>query len=342
MISPRRLTEARRSALRVLYLAPHAPAPGAPPPPAIHPDFGVQPAYHYEIWDLLRNGLGLDVESRSDLGALPQAFEDRNYVFTLYNIAPFRNSEVYVSSLASAAGIACLGSPPNIRALIEDKWLTKLTAQALGLPTPAGMVFRAGDPVRTPSFDGPYIAKPRFGAASMGIDDASAHADFNVLAARVAALGASTDECLVEQCIGDFDVTVPILIGDDGPEALPPARQGTDHPYGIFTHRHKRKLISGLVREFPPDAPWLTPIVEDALRIAKAVQPYDYLRCDFRFGAEGHALLECNNVCSIGSEMAFAQSAAKAGIALDALVEHILVTSLDRQWGAGADAPPQR
>ena len=47
-------------------------------------------------------------------------------------------------------------------------------------------------------------------------------------------------------------------------------------------------------------------------------------------------------VCSIGSEMAFAQSAARAGIALDALVEHILATSLDRQWGAGTDAPPGR
>ena len=342
MISPRRLTAARRSALRVLYLAPHAPVPGAPPPPAIHPDFGVQPAYQYEIWDVLRNGLGLDVESRSDLRALPQALEDRNYVFTLYNIAPFRNSEVYVSALASAAGIACLGSPPNIRALIEDKWLTKLAAQALGLPTPKGMIFTAGDPVRTPSFDGPYIAKPRFGAASMGIDDASAHADFDRLADRVATLGASTDECLVEQVLGNFDVTVPILIGDDGPAALPPARQATNHPYGIFTHRHKRKLISGLVREFPPDAPWLGPIVEDALRIARAVQPYDYLRCDFRFGPEGHALLECNIACSIGSEMAFAQSAARAGIALDALVEHILATSLDRQWGAGTDAPPGR
>ena len=342
MISPRRLTEARRSALRVLYLATHAPVPGAPPPLAIHPEFGVQPAYHYEIWDLLRNGLGLDVECRSDLRALPQALEDRNYLFTLYSIAPFRNSKAYVSALASAAGIACLGSPPNVRALFDDKWLTKLIAQALGLRTPEGMVFTAGEPVRTPAFDGPYIAKPRFGAASLGIDDDSAHADFDSLADRVAALGASTDECLVEQVVGDFDVTVPILIGDDGPAALPPASQATDHPYGIFTHRHKRKLISGLVREFPPDAPWLRPIVEDALRVAQTVQPYDYLRCDFRFGPEGHVLLECNVACSIGSEMAFARSAARAGIALDALVEHILATSLDRQWGVGADAPPGR
>ena len=100
MISLRRLSSARRTALRVLYLAPHAPAPGAAPPPAVHPEFGVQAAYQYEIWDLLSNGLNLDVESRSDLGVLPQAFKGRNYVFTIYNIAPFRNSEVYVSALA--------------------------------------------------------------------------------------------------------------------------------------------------------------------------------------------------------------------------------------------------
>ena len=255
MISLRRLGCARRAALRVLYLAPHAPAPGAAPPPAVHPEFGVQAAYQYEIWDLLCNGLGLDVESRSDLAVLPQAFDGRNYVFTIYNIAPFRNSEVYVSALAAAAGIACLGAPPNVRALIEDKWLTKLTAQALGLPTPPGTVFSPGVPVRAPAFDGPYIAKPRFGAASMGIDSHSAHADFDVLAARVAALETSTDECLVEQVIGDCDVTVPILIGDDGPVALPPARQTIDSAYGIFTHCHKRRLIPGLTRDFPDNEP---------------------------------------------------------------------------------------
>ena len=342
MIPLRRLSSARRVALRVLYLAPHAPAPGVAPPPAIHPEFGVQAAYQYEIWDLIRNGLGLDVESRSDLAELPEAFEGRNYVFTIYNIAPFRNSEVYVSVLAAAAGIACLGAPPNIRALIEDKWLTKLAAQALGLPTPSGTVFSPGVPVRTPAFDGPYIAKPRFGAASMGIDSHSAHADFDVLAARVAELETSTDECLVEQVFGDCDVTVPILVGDDGPVALPPARQTIDSAYGIFTHRHKRRLIPGLERDFPDDESWLAPIVEDALRFVRAMTPFDYIRCDFRFGPAGHALLECNLACSIGSEMAFAQSAATVGIPLDALVEHILATSLDRQWGVGVDAPPAR
>ena len=339
MISLKRLDRARRAALRVLYLAPHAPTPEMAPPPAIHPEFGVQPAYQYEVWDMLRNGLGLDVESRSSLDALPNAFEGRNFIFSLFNIASFRNSEVYVSALAGAAGIACLGAPANIRALAEDKWLTKLSARALGLPTPAGAVFSSGVPVRRPPFDGPYIAKPRFGAASMGIDAYSAHADFDALACRVAELETSTDECLVEHVFGDCDVTVSILIGEDGPVALPPARQSVDGPFGIFTHRHKRKLIPGLVRDFPADEPWIEPIVEDALRFARAVMPFDYLRCDFRYGPEGHALLECNVACSIGKEMAFAQSAAKAGIAFEALVEHIVVTSLDRQWGPGAGPP---
>lgn len=339
MISLKRLDDARRAALRVLYLAPHAPTPETEPPPPLHPEFGVQPAYQYEVWDMLRNGLGLDVESRSSLDALPEAFEGRNYVFTLFNIAPFRNSEVYVSSLSAAADIACLGAPANIRALAEDKWLTKLSAQALGLPTPAGAVFGPGAPVRRPPFDGPYIAKPRFGAASMGVDTSSAQADFDALAARVAELETSTDECLVEHVFGECDVTVPVLIGDEGPVALPPARQSVDSPFGIFTHRHKRKLIPGLVREFPENEAWLEPIVEDALRFARAVMPYDYLRCDFRHGPEGHALLECNIACSIGREMAFAQSAEKAGISFAELVEHILATSLDRQWGPGAPPP---
>ena len=342
MIALKRLDDKRRAALKILYLAPHAPTPDAPKPPDIHPDYGVQPAYQYEIWDVLRNGLGLDVDSSSDLGVVPAAFEGRNYVFSLYNIAPFRNSEIYVSALASKAGIACLGAPANIRALAEDKWLSKLAAQALGLPTPAGKVFARNGPAQKPDFEGPYVAKPRFGAASTGIDASSAQEDFSALEARVAALGAGIDECLVEQVFGDFDVTVPILVGEDGPMALPPATQTSDSPYGLFTHRQKRKLEPGLVREFPGDEPWLRPVVEDALRFARAVEPYDYLRCDFRFGPGGHAFLEFNLACSIGSAMAFAQCAARAGISSEALVEHILVTSLDRQWGQDAAGPPPR
>ncbi len=342
MIALKRLDDKRRATLKILYLAPHAPSHDAPRPPAIHPDYGVQPAYQYEIWDVLRNGLGLDVDSRSDLGAVPGAFEGRNYVFSLYNIAPFRNSEIYVSALAGKAGIACLGAPANIRALAEDKWLSKLAARALGLPVPEGKVFGRGVPMQRPDFDGPYVAKPRFGAASTGIDAGSAQADFGALAARVAALGTSIDECLVEQVFGTFDVTVPILVGDDGPVALPPATQTSDRPYGLFTHRQKRKLEPGLTRRFPSEEPWLAPIIADALRFARAVEPFDYLRCDFRFGPAGHAFLEFNLACSIGSAMAFAQCAARAGISSEALVEHILVASLDRQWGQGAAELPPR
>ncbi len=342
MIALKQLDDKRRAALRILYLAPHAPSPDTPRPPDIHPDYGVQPAYQYEIWDVLRNDLGLDVDSSSDLAALPDAFKGRNYIFSLYNIAPFRNSEIYVSALAARAGLACLGAPPNIRALAEDKWLSKLAAKALGLPVPEGKVFGQADPVQRPDFDGPYVAKPRFGAASTGIDAGSAQEEFGALAERVAALGASIDECLVERIFGDFDVTVPILIGESGPVALPPATQTSDSPFGLFTHRQKRKLEPGLTRKFPGYEPWLAPVIEDALRFARAIEPYDYLRCDFRFGAQGHAFLEFNLACSIGSAMAFAQCAAQAGISSEALVEHILATSLDRQWGQGAVEPPPR
>jgi len=294
------------------------------------------------MWDILRNGLSLDVDSRSDLGSIPQAFQGRNYVFSLYNIAPFRNSEIYVSSLAARAGIASLGAPPNIRALAEDKWLSKLAAQAIGIQTPKGAVFGPGDPVERPAFDGPYIAKPRFGAASTGIDTESAQADFSALTDRVAALGTGIDECLVEQVFGTFDVTVPILVGDDGPVALPAATQTANSPYGVFTHRQKRKIDPGLTREFSESNSWLEPVIEDTLRFARIAAPYDYIRCDFRIGSEGHAFLEFNVACSIGSAMAFAQSAATVGISTEALVEHILATSLDRQWGHGVSEPPPR
>ncbi len=334
------LDQARRTNLRILFLAPHAPVNGAAPPPAIDPVFGVQPAYHREIHDLLRDALGLDLVSRNSLDGLDEALDRANFVFSLYNIAPFRNSEVHVASLAAKAGIACLGAPPNIRALAEDKWISKLSARALGIPCPPGQPYGDGHDVLPPAFPGPYIAKPRFGAASAEIDEMSVHDRFEPLRGRVAALSNAPDSCLVEQVAGAFDVTVPVLPGPEGPFALPVACQKAAGPSGVFTHRQKRRLEPGLVREFPGDAPWTRPIIRDALRFARAVQPWDYLRCDFRAGPDGHAFLECNVACSIGSAMAFAQCAEQAGIALESLVEHIIAASLDRQWGPGEDRPP--
>ena len=341
LIPIRPLDRRRRDILRILYLAPHAPRPGAAPPPPIHPDFGVQPAYHHEIHDVLVSGLGLDVTSTDSLADLDRSLAGRNYIFSLYNIAPFRNSEVHVSTLAAAAGIACLGAPPNVRALLEDKWFSKLTARALGIPCPHGQPFGDGIPGEPPAFPGPYIVKPRFGAASRDIAEESAAEEFAPLRARISQLASRPDGCLVEAIAGQFDITVPLLIGPRGPLALPPARQEAAGRWGIMTHRQKRRIEPGLVREFPQAEPWLAPIVADAVRFANAVRPWDYLRCDFRFGEDGHTFLECNAGCSLGSAMAFAQSAATVGISLEALVGHIIATSLDRQWGAGSSTPPK-
>lgn len=38
---------------------------------------------------------------------------------------PFRNSEIFISSVAEYYKIAYLGARPNIRALAEDKHLSK-------------------------------------------------------------------------------------------------------------------------------------------------------------------------------------------------------------------------
>lgn len=332
-----RLDESRRRGLKVLYLAPHAPDRDAPPPPATDPRFGVQPAYHHELFTLLRDGLGLDVEPCADLDLFQRRVRDFDYVFTLYNIAPFRNSEIFVSAVCAYHGVACLGAPPNVRALAEDKWYTKWLAAGLGIPVPRGAVY--GDRAaleRAPDFPGPYIAKPRFGAASTGITRDSAQRDFAALRPVAAELVGDGEECLVEEVAGSFDVTVPIL-GGRTLTPLPVARHVTDSPFGLFTHRQKRKLDPGLRREIVAaggaDAPWFDGVRRDALTLAECLRPFDYIRCDFRVSEDGARwwLLECNLGCSIGSQMAFAQCAARAGISAAALVEHILVTSLDRQ-----------
>lgn len=330
------LTDREIERLNVLYLAPYAPEKGAVEPPPMHPEVGVAPRYNYELYTILRQ-LGLRVDPYRDLcGNLSRftaVLRRYNFVFTIYNRAPFRNSEIFVSSVCEYMGIPYLGAPPNIRALAEDKWLTRRLAQTLDIPVSPGAVYDAADDARQPpDFDGPYIVKPRFGAASQDITAASVGETWTAVMPQLRRLLNSGEEAVAERCVTGTDVTVPVL-GGDPPLVLPPAEEISGLPHGIATFRQKRLIDKGRRRIILSDEEISRRAVEYARRLAAEVEPFDYLRVDFRLDAKRGMLylLEFNLGCNLGSHAAIALSAANAGYAHASVIHHIIAHSIRRR-----------
>ncbi|WNG17556.1 hypothetical protein [Cystobacter fuscus] len=326
-----KLTDAQRESLNVLFLAQYAPEPGSLRP-EMHPEHGVLPRYNHELFHVLA-GLGLRCTPCRELETLVRSARGHNYVFTLLNRAPFRNSEVFTSAVCEWLGVPYLGAPPNVRALAEDKHHTKLMARSLGIPTAPWIVCPADGPLPSaPGFPGPWFVKPRFGAASVGISQDCIQETEAGLHARLRAFQDEGQACLVETFIPGVDFTVPVLGGAE-PILLGVAEEISAIPQGIVTHRQKRLLDGGRERRLLAPGPLAEQLREQSSRLCAAVKEFDYLRIDFRLHRETGELflLEFNIGCNLGSHAAVMFTARQAGFEQQEVVEHILRHSLDRQ-----------
>jgi len=326
-----RLTDAQIASANILFLARFAPPPASEPPPP-HPDHGIFPRYNYELYQTLCS-LGLRVTPCDDLAKFLATASSYNYVFTIYNRAPLRNCEVFVPTLCEYFHLPYLGAPPNIRALAEDKYLTKILAASVGIPVAPGRVYRDLDETRqAPDFAGPYFVKPRFGASSEEVSADSVQPNWDNTRARVIDLIERGKECLVERCIAGTDVTVPVL-GGHPPIVLPCGQEISELLYGVATYRQKRLLEAGRSRRLLDDSTLCTQLADYSRTLCEQVRPFDYLRVDFRLEAESQKpyLLEFNVACNLGSHAAIAQAAEHIGIGYPDLIGHVLGYSLQRQ-----------
>ena len=325
-----RIESRHRDRLNILFLAKYA-QDWHEPPPVIHPRYGRELYTKFEVLSALRN-LVRSVEPCASLDAFEQRMrgDAPDYIFQIYNREAVRNPEILVSALCARTGVPYLGSPPNVRAMSEDKWITKLMAKAAGLAVPEGMVaVEERDLDHPPDFAGPYFVKPRFGAKSEMVDEGSICDDWPETRARAAAILSSGEEALIESLAQGLDVTVPIL---GGPVALHPVAMHSVLREGISTERLKRHLEPGLRAEPLDDPPLAAKLKQAALAFTRLVQPCDYLRVDFRAAPDGSfRLLEFNLTCNLATTRAMNLGAGASGIAYEAMIEHFLCYSLQRQ-----------
>lgn len=329
-VSPRILRSNAFEKPRILFIAEYAPDEFFPVAKSFSGDGGY-PEYHFAIWEALVD-LGYSVRSSNHPTSALFLGRDIDFVFSLYNRMPINNSEVLISAFCEYVRVPYLGAPPNIRALAEDKWLSKLAAKTLGIPTVDGVPYRRDTLEQAPPFPGPYFVKNRFGAASEGIT-ADSLQDTWMGAKRIAAnLMDQGMSVLVEQYAPGVDVTVPILGGD------PPIMLGIVHP-------RSNKTGSILTEDLKMDDPLgyrmydagskTDDFFSDVIALWGAAGPMDYLRMDYRYDefTGQRKFLEFNLCCYLGYSGAICLAGREHGLSQSDILGHAVEFGLRRQAG---------
>lgn len=327
---PRLRTPTSAERTRILYLARFAPDDPVyeQKPEATASGYS---EYHFNLFKELR-GLGYDVKSASKPYAAWMAGGNVDFVFSLLNRMPMRNPELHVPSICEYHRLPYLGAPPNIRALAEDKFLSKLAFQSLGLPVAPGRAYALGAPLNAPGFAGPYFVKDRFGAASEGITLDSLQDSWDGAARAITRLHTQGREALVEQYCPGIDVTVPV-IGHDPYLLLGHVSPQSDKPGHILTE--DLKLDDHLGNRLVDVGDSAPAMAEDVDALWHALGPIDYFRVDYRWDPETgqRRVLEINICCYFGRQGALAMAAGQWGYSRRDLLAHVVEYSMARQKG---------
>ncbi len=314
---------------KVLFLAHYAPqSKNDKVPNGIYDE--IYAIYHHKIYKEL-SVIFPNLISSNNVSLLLNPSLDVDYIFSLYNRMPFRNSEIFVSSVAEYLKIPYLGATPNIRALAEDKHLAKILARYLKVPTPAWKTYSVCDKICEPDFAPPYFVKPRFGAASEYINEDSICNTWKQAYIQIQMLFQHNIDVILEQQIKGVYHTSPVLNNFNFPLLLPCVSQHSTRLGGVVTHGQKRKIESGLTREITNDRVLNKTIHQYSQLLFDQIQPLDYTRFDYIVDDTGVPyFLEFNVCCNLGEHSTISQSAKSVGISYTELIENITYSSLYR------------
>lgn len=319
------------SSLRIAFIAKYAPPLGSTHPVSATREDVVYSKYHYDVYSILKHYFPRLITG-TDATYILKHHNQIDYVFSLLNRSPYRNSEIFISALAEYFGIPYLGSRPNIRALAEDKHLAKTMAEHCGIATAHWITADVGERLQhIPPFTGPYFVKPRFGASSKFIDEASICPAWADARERIAYLHLHGVDAIIEEFVPGIFYSSPVIVRNRAVVVLPPVREESTLRGNVVTYRQKRKIDTGLTRTVETDLSIVKEITKASQAIAQFIRPFDYTRIDYMVGDYGLKFLEFNICCNLGVQSAFALSAQAAGVSYEDLIISILNESLSRQ-----------
>lgn len=296
----------------------------------VSPEDKIYLDYHQDIYNILKT---------TNYNIIPcNSFEDLlvckniDYIFTLYNKANFRNSEIFVSEFAEFMKIPYLGARPNIRAISEDKCCAKMMVEHLNINTPLWVKFDCGEEVTFEmiGFKPPYFVKPRFGGSSRFISLSSIAYTFEQLQEQINYLYQNNNDIIIEQYIEGKTYTVPLILNADlEPQVLPPVEENSNCI--VSTYMQKRHVEEGLLRSVSKELDINNMLKQNVLKIYDFVAPIDYARFDFIVSCGIPYFIEFNLGCNLGKKAAIALSASSLGIKYEDLIRDIVENSIKRQ-----------
>lgn len=197
-----------------------------------------------------------------------------------------------LAALCDLVAVPYVGSALGASAIAMDKWVTKLVAEAVGVPTaPGRLVTRAT--AGEVAFSHPVVVKPVAAGSSYGV---SMVRDASELSAALDAAFAVDDRVLVEDVVVGREIDLAVLGRSDGSRTVPPALEIVVPESGIFDL--DSKYDGSAVFKIP--AP-VTEAEQEALELA-AVAVYDAVGCsgiarvDFFLTDTGPVLNEINTI----------------------------------------------
>jgi D-alanine-D-alanine ligase len=285
------------------------------------------------------------LEIKHELAPIREALEEwkPHVVFNLIEgFFGLRELDQHVVSYLELLLVPYTGCNPRGLVLARDKALAKKILAYHRVPVPNFDVVRSGRRAKRGAkpLTFPLIVKSLTEEASVGIAQASVVWDQAELDARVKFIHDSIGgDALIEEFIDGREIYVGVL-GNQRLTVLPPWELFFENTapgaVAIATERVKHNLayqkkhgITEGVAELDPAV--RTRLMSMAKRIYRNLSLDGYARLDFRLRADGTAFfIEANPNPEIARKEEFAQSALKAGIKYERLIEMILKLGVRR------------
>lgn len=316
----------------IAFIAKYAPPANSTAPVNSDDENKVYSRYHFDIFMILKKHFP-KIITGNNAEAIINNNGKIDYIFSLLNRAPYRNSEVFISALAEYYNIPYLGARPNIRALAEDKHLAKMMATYCGITTPKWVVADMATPLQMNApFPGPYFVKPRFGASSKHIDETSICESWEQVKNQTMRLFLTGEDAIIEEFVDGVYYSSPVILKSKAAFVLPPVQEKSILKGNVVTYLQKRKVDGGLTRTIEKNSVISKKIELASKTIMQQIQPVDYARIDFILTPTGKLhFLEFNICCNLGVQSAFVLSATSAGMSHEELILSILKESMSRQ-----------
>jgi D-alanine-D-alanine ligase len=257
---------------------------------------------------------------------------DYDFVFCTQLPSTFDGHELFMPTVAAFRGVPCLGAPPPIRAMSEDKVIAKAVAASLGVDVAKHRVIDPRQPGIGNAFTpGRWILKPRRGVMSHNISYIEDANVWRKAISRAAHPMHNGQEFIAEEFVPGLNLAAPVVEGLP-PGSLPVFLERGETRQNILSASGKEGITPDYDNE-PYSGPGAAEAKAAAAKLAQAMGPFDYARCDFRFEPVTNRLvfLEINMSCAMGPLTVLSRAAAKVGIDHPTLVGHILTHSLRRQ-----------